>query len=113
LDASVGSNIFHTHSGFHPESDLCRPLALTNLCHKPKIRPSPNHESGQTPFIYNALAVFVLRQWESDEIVAQLASYEGRPLTTAERKARLQLRDALARRQSKEAILPVGKSWRS
>ena len=50
----------------------------------------------------------LLRQRESDEIVAKLTSYNGRPLTIAEREARLELRDELAIRQDREARLSQG-----
>jgi len=44
----------------------------------------------------------VLRQRESDELVAKLAIYDGRILTIAERKKRLELRDKLASLERKE-----------
>lgn len=50
----------------------------------------------------------VARQRESDEIVAQLVFYEGRPLTVEERNARLQLRDRLAIMETKEARISRG-----
>jgi hypothetical protein len=50
----------------------------------------------------------VLRQRESDRLVAQLAAYDGRSLTLAEREARLGLRDKLAARQKKEARISRG-----
>jgi hypothetical protein len=50
----------------------------------------------------------VLRQRESDDFVAKLVLYDGRPLTIAERKARLELRDKLASKESDEAPLSEG-----
>jgi hypothetical protein len=50
----------------------------------------------------------VLRQRESDKLVTQLAAYDGRSLTLAEREARLGLRDKLAARQKKEARISRG-----
>ena len=50
----------------------------------------------------------VLRQRESDDLVAQLASYDGRQLTIAERSARLDLRDKLARKEAVEKRLSRG-----
>jgi hypothetical protein len=47
----------------------------------------------------------VLRQRESEELVAKLAAYDGRALTIGERKARLELRDKLAARERKEASI--------
>ena len=50
----------------------------------------------------------VLRQRESDDIVAKLAAYDGRQLTNDERRARLDLRDKLARLESEEKRLSEG-----
>jgi hypothetical protein len=50
----------------------------------------------------------VLRQRESDDIVAKLSLYDGRRLTIAERKARLELRDKLAIREDHEKRLSHG-----
>jgi hypothetical protein len=50
----------------------------------------------------------VLRQRESDGLVARLVPYNGRELTLAERKARLDLRDKLAALQQKEAWISRG-----
>ena len=50
----------------------------------------------------------VLRQHESDELVAQLAVYDGRQLTIAERKARVELRDKLASLERKEEWISRG-----
>lgn len=50
----------------------------------------------------------VLRQRESDELVAQLAAYDGRALTLAQRKERLELRDKLAARQRREIWISRG-----
>lgn len=50
----------------------------------------------------------VLRQRESDELVAKLAAYDGGVLTLAERKARLELRDKLAASENKEAWISWG-----
>lgn len=50
----------------------------------------------------------VLRQRESDDIVAKIAAYDGRQLTNPERKARLELRDKLARLESEEKRLSQG-----
>ena len=47
----------------------------------------------------------VLRQRESEELVAKLAAYDGRALTITERKARLELRDNLVARERKEASI--------
>jgi hypothetical protein len=44
----------------------------------------------------------VLRQRESDDLVAKLAIYDGRTLTIAERKKRLELRDKLGSLERKE-----------
>lgn len=54
------------------------------------------------------LGRLVLRQRESDEIVAKLAKYEGYPLTDAEREARLGLRDKLAKRENDEVRVTKG-----
>jgi hypothetical protein len=45
----------------------------------------------------------LLRQRESDKIAEELASYDGRTLTVAEREDRLELRDQLARMENAEA----------
>jgi|HubBroStandDraft_5_1064220.scaffolds.fasta_scaffold09715_5 hypothetical protein len=50
----------------------------------------------------------VLRQRESDELVAKLAAYDGRALTITERKARLELRDKLASLERKESWISRG-----
>jgi len=50
----------------------------------------------------------VLRQRESDEIVAKLVLYEGRKLTIADREARLELRDKLATKEAAEARVSKG-----
>jgi hypothetical protein len=50
----------------------------------------------------------IVRQRESDDLVAQLAAYDGGPLTITERKARLELRDKLAAREQKEARISRG-----
>ncbi|HZQ25208.1 MAG TPA: hypothetical protein VFA89_20645 [Terriglobales bacterium] len=50
----------------------------------------------------------VLRQRESDELVAQLAAYDGRQLTITERQARLELRDRLAVKEQKEVRISRG-----
>lgn len=50
----------------------------------------------------------VLRQRESDDIVAKIAAYDGRKLTNDERKARLALRDKLALMEAEEKRLSEG-----
>jgi hypothetical protein len=50
----------------------------------------------------------VLRQRESDKLLAKLAGYGGRQLTMSERKARLDVRDKLAAKQRKEAWISRG-----
>lgn len=50
----------------------------------------------------------VLRQRESDELVAQLAVYDGRDLTIEERKTRLALRDKLALKEQREMRISRG-----
>jgi hypothetical protein len=50
----------------------------------------------------------VLRQRESDDLVARLSVYDGRTLTLDERKGRLELRDKLASRERKEAWISHG-----
>ena len=52
-------------------------------------------------------ARIVIRKRESDDLVAKIAAYDGRPLTMAERKTRLELRDKLATLQAKEARLSL------
>jgi hypothetical protein len=50
----------------------------------------------------------VLRQRESDMLASELASYEGRNLTLADREARLAVRDKLARNERLELYISSG-----